>query len=38
MRTIHITKSSGPEVLPLQETPKPTPTENQILLKVKPWV
>ena len=31
MRAIHITKSGGPEVLQLQETPKPTPAENQVL-------
>ena len=35
MKAIHITKSGGPEVLQLQETPKPIPTENQVLLKVK---
>ncbi len=35
MRAIHITKSGGPEVLELQETPKPTPAENQVLIKVK---
>jgi NADPH2:quinone reductase len=35
MRAIHITKSGGPEVLQLQETPKPTPTENQVLITVK---
>ncbi len=35
MRAIHITKSGGPEVLQLQETPKPIPTENQVLIKVK---
>lgn len=35
MRAIHITKSGGPEVLQLQETPKPTPEKNQVLLKVK---
>ena len=35
MRAIHITKSGGPEVLQLQETPKPTPEKNQVLIKVK---
>ena len=35
MKAIHITKSGGPEVLQLQETPKPTPAENQVLIKVK---
>lgn len=35
MKAIHITKSGGPEVLQLQETPKPTPSENQVLIKVK---
>lgn len=35
MRAIHITKSGGPEVLQLQETPKSIPTENQVLIKVK---
>ena len=35
MRAIHITKSGGPEVLQLQETPKPRPAENQVLIKVK---
>lgn len=35
MRAIHITKSGGPEVLQLQETPKPTIAENQVLIKVK---
>lgn len=35
MQAIHITKSGGPEVLKLQETPKPTPKKNQVLLKVK---
>ena len=35
MRAIHITKSGGPEVLQLQETPKPIPEKNQVLLKVK---
>ena len=34
MRAIHITKSGGPEVLQLQETPKPIPAENQVLIKV----
>lgn len=35
MRAIHITKSGGPEVLHLQETPNPSPEKNQVLLKVK---
>ena len=35
MQAIHITKSGGPEVLQLQETPKPRPERNQVLIKVK---
>lgn len=35
MKAIHITKSGGPEVLELQQTAKPTPEKNQVLLKVK---
>lgn len=35
MQAIHITKSGGPEVLQLQETPKPKPEKNQVLIKVK---
>ncbi len=35
MKAIHITKSGGPEVLALQETPKPVPDKNQVLIKVK---
>ena len=35
MKAIHITKSGGPEVLQLQETPKPKVEENQVLIKVK---
>ncbi|MGS0747070.1 NAD(P)H-quinone oxidoreductase [Halpernia sp. GG3] len=35
MKAIHITKSGGPEVLKLQETPKPKPEKNQVLIKVK---
>ena len=35
MKAIHITKSGGPEVLELQETPKPRPKKNQVLIKVK---
>lgn len=35
MKAIYITKSGGPEVLELQEAPKPTPEKNQVLIKVK---
>ncbi len=35
MKAIHITKSGGPDVLQLQETPKPTLEKNQVLIKVK---
>lgn len=35
MKAIHITKSGGPEVLELQETPKPIPQKKQVLIKVK---
>lgn len=35
MRAIHITSSGGPEVLELQETPKPTLEKNQVLIRVK---
>src|SRR5690606_5602552 len=35
MKAIHITQSGGPEVLELQETPKPKPEKNQVLIKVK---
>ena len=35
MRAIHITKSGGPEVLKLKETPKPKLEKNQVLIKVK---
>lgn len=35
MKAVHITKSGGPEVLQIQETPKPTPAKNQVLIKVK---
>lgn len=35
MKAIYITKSGGPEVLQLQETQKPTPSEHQVLIKVK---
>jgi NADPH2:quinone reductase len=35
MKAIHITKSGGPEVLQLQETPIPKPEKNQVLIKVK---
>ena len=35
MKAIHITKSGGPEVLELIETPKPIPAKNEVLIKVK---
>jgi NADPH2:quinone reductase len=35
MKAIHITKSGGPEVLQLLETPQPKPGRNQVLIKVK---
>lgn len=35
MKAIHITKSGGPDVLQLQETPMPIPEKNQVLIKVK---
>jgi len=35
MKAIHITKSGGPEVLQLQETPEPIPGKTQVLIKVK---
>lgn len=35
MKAIHITKSGGPEVLQLKETPKPSLENNQVLIKVK---
>ncbi len=35
MRAIHITKSGGPEVLELKDTPKPEIEKNQVLIKVK---
>jgi putative PIG3 family NAD(P)H quinone oxidoreductase len=35
MKAIHITKSGGPEVLQLQETPEPNPGKTQVLIKVK---
>lgn len=35
MKAIHITKSGGPEVLKLKETPKPKLEQNQVLIKVK---
>ncbi|MBO0936397.1 NAD(P)H-quinone oxidoreductase [Fibrella sp. HMF5335] len=34
MKAIHITRSGGPEVLELQETPKPILQKNQVLIKV----
>lgn len=35
MKAIHITKSGGPEVLKLQETPIPKLENDQVLIKVK---
>ncbi len=35
MKAIHISKSGGPEVLQLLETPKPKLKKNQVLIKVK---
>lgn len=35
MKAIHITKSGGPEVLKLKETPRPKVQEKQVLIKVK---
>lgn len=35
MKAIHITKSGGPEVLELQQTPVPTLGKKQVLIKVK---
>ncbi len=35
MKAIHITKSGGPEVLKLQETPRPKLENDQVLIKVK---
>jgi len=35
MKAIHITKSGGPEVLQLRETPTPSPGKTQVLIKVK---
>lgn len=35
MQAIQITKAGDPEVLQLQETPMPKPTDNQVLIKVK---
>lgn len=35
MKAIHITKSGGPEVLRLQDRPKPKPEAHQVLIKVK---
>lgn len=35
MMAIHITKSGGPEVLALKETPKPIIKSNEVLIKVK---
>ncbi|WP_026451935.1 NAD(P)H-quinone oxidoreductase [Aequorivita capsosiphonis] len=35
MKAIHITKSGGPEVLQMKETPRPKPQKSQVLIKVK---
>lgn len=35
MRAIFITKSGGPAVLQIKETPRPKPRENEVLVKVK---
>lgn len=35
MRQIFITRSGGPEVLKLQETHDPTPTQGEVLIRVK---
>lgn len=35
MKAIHITKSGGPEVLQLLDSPKPNLEKNQVLIKVK---
>lgn len=35
MKAVHITKSGGPEVLKIIETPKPILSKNQVLIKVK---
>ncbi len=35
MKAIHITKSGGPEVLQLQDTPIPLPKSHQVVIKVK---
>ncbi len=35
MKAIHITRSGGPEVLQLQDTPTPQPEAHQVLIKVK---
>ncbi len=35
MKAIFITEAGGPEVLKLKEAEKPSPTENEVLIKVK---
>lgn len=35
MKAIFITKAGGPEVLKIKETEKPSPSENEVLIKIK---
>lgn len=35
MKAIYITESGGPKVLKLEDTSKPKPESNQVLVKVK---
>ncbi|AFL81821.1 putative NAD(P)H quinone oxidoreductase, PIG3 family [Aequorivita sublithincola DSM 14238] len=35
MKAIHITKSGGPEVLQIKESPRPKPQKSEVLIKVK---